>query len=169
MHRFLSVLIAVALLIGTSVDAGARQSASATLAVSANVVKNCTITTTPVAFGAYDPVTANATAPLDGTGSVVVTCTRGAAATVALNAGSNAQGTTRRMATGEAGATFLTYELYKDSGHAEIWGGETGNDLEIGAAPDRNPRTFVVYGRIAGGQDATVGTYSDVVVATVNF
>ena len=75
-----------------------RQSAS--LTVSATVSKNCTITTAPVTFGAYDSVTANATAPLDGIGTVTVTCTKGAPAKVGLNAGSNAQGTTRRMSRG---------------------------------------------------------------------
>ena len=90
------------------------ESATASLTVSANVSKNCTITTAPVTFGAYDSVTANATAPLDGIGTVTVTCTKGAAAKVGLNAGSNAQGTTRRMA--GAAAEYLTYELYKDTG-----------------------------------------------------
>ena len=56
---------------------------------------------------------ANATAPLDGTGTVIVTCTKGAAAKVGLDAGGNAQGTTRRMSRGAA--EYLTYELYKDS------------------------------------------------------
>jgi spore coat protein U-like protein len=41
--------------------------------------------------------------------------------------------------------------------------------LDIPAAPNRNPRDFPVYGRVAAAQDATVGTYTDTVVATVNF
>jgi spore coat protein U-like protein len=45
--------------------------------VSAVVVKNCTITTAPVAFGNYDSVAANATTPLDGLGTVTVACTKG--------------------------------------------------------------------------------------------
>ena len=49
-----------------------------------HVVKNCTITTAPVAFGNYDSVAANATAPLDGLGTVTVACTKGAAAKVGL-------------------------------------------------------------------------------------
>ena len=81
-----------------SVPAGAQGSAaSSSLTVSANVVKNCTISTAPVAFGNYDAVAANATAPLDGIGTVTVTCTKGAAAKVGLGVGGNAQGNTRRM------------------------------------------------------------------------
>ena len=65
---------------GEQAQPPSRQSAS--LTVSANVAKNCTITTAPVDFGNYDSVAANATAPLDGIGTVTVTCTKGAAAKV---------------------------------------------------------------------------------------
>ena len=100
-------------------------------------------------FGAYDPVAANATAPLDGIGTVTVTCTKGAAAKVGLNPGSNAQGTTRRMSQGAA--AYLTYELYKDASHATVWGDTIDTALDIPAAPNRNPRDFTVYGRVAAG------------------
>ncbi len=146
---------------------GQSGSTSASLTVSANVTQNCTITTTPVNFGAYDPVAANATAPLDGVGTVVVTCTKGAAAKVGLNPGANAQGTTRRMLGGTA--AYLTYELYKDTSRTTVWGDTADTGLDIPAAPNRLPRTFDVYGRVAPAQDATVGAYSDTVLATVNF
>ena len=45
------------------------QTASTNLSVTATVAKNCSITTTAVAFGSYDPIVANAATPLDGTGS----------------------------------------------------------------------------------------------------
>jgi len=143
------------------------QSASASLTVSANVSKNCTITTAPVNFGLYDPIAANATAPLDGTGTVTITCTKGSTATVALSVGSNAEGTTRRMLGGTA--AYLTYELYKDSNHSAVWGDTLDTALDVPAAPNRTPRDFPVYGRVTAGQDATVGNYTDTVVATVNF
>ena len=120
-----------------------------------------------MAFGSYDSVAANATAPLDGIGTVVVTCTKGAAAKVGLNAGGNAQGATRRMA-GSA-AEFLTYELYKDTGHATVWGNTAATALDVPAAMNQNPRSFTVYGRVAQAQAAAVGNYTDTVVATVNF
>jgi len=143
------------------------QTQSASLTVTANVTKNCTIATAPVNFGAYDPVAANATAPLDGVGTVTITCTKGAPAKVGLSVGSNAEGTTRRMA--GAAAAFLGYELYKDTTHATVWGDTIDSALDVVAAPDRNPRSFTVYGRVAPAQDATVGTYTDTVLATVNF
>ena len=169
MRRISIVLAGFAVL---SIVAAGRLSAqsgsnSASLTVTANVTKNCTITTAPVNLGAYDPVAANATAPLDGIGTVTVTCTKGAPAKVGLSTGSNAQGATRRM-TGGADA-FLTYELYKDTGRATVWGYTLYTALDVPAAPDRNPRAFPVYGRVVAAQDATVGTYTDTVLATVNF
>jgi spore coat protein U-like protein len=157
-------LVAVLLVAENGLEA---QSASASLTVSANVTKNCTITTAPVNFGSYDPVAANATAPLDGIGTVTVTCTKGAVAKVGLNTGANAQGAIRRMTQGAA--EYLTYEIYKDTAHANIWGDTADTALDIPAAPNRNPRTFTAYGRVPAAQDATVGNYTDTVVATVNF
>jgi len=143
------------------------QQQSASLTVTATVSKNCTISTAPVNFGAYDPVAGNATAPLDGIGTITVTCTKGASAHVSLNEGSNSQGGTRRMR--QSGTAYLSYQIYKDTGRTDVWGDDFGNNLDIGAAPNRNPRTFTAYGRVPAGQDATVGNYSDTVVATVNF
>jgi spore coat protein U-like protein len=143
------------------------QSATASLTVNASVQKNCTITTAPVNFGAYDPVTANSTSPLDGIGTVTVTCTKGAPAKVGLGTGTNPQGATRRMAA--PAAQYLTYELYKEAGRVTIWGDTPTTGLDIPPAPDRNARNFTVFGRVAQAQDAAVGTYTDTVVATVNF
>jgi spore coat protein U-like protein len=167
MRRILTSLAALSACLTVSHHALSAQSATASLQVTANVTKNCTISTAPINFGAYDPVAGNATAPLDGIGTLTVTCTKGAVAKVGLNAGSSAQGTTRRMTQGTA--EYLTYEIYKDAAHANIWGDTADTALDIPAAPNRNPRTFTAYGRVAAAQDAAVGNYTDTVVATVNF
>jgi spore coat protein U-like protein len=168
MARSLCVLAGLAVVAAIAAESRlSGQSSSASLTVTANVSKNCTITTSPVNFGAYDPVAANATAPLDGTGILTVTCTKGAMAHVGLSPGSNAQGSTRRMQ--QSATSFLTYEIYKDAGRTIVWGNDIGSNLDIGPAPNRNPRTFTAYGRVPQAQDATVGSYTDTVVATVNF
>jgi spore coat protein U-like protein len=167
MRRILIVLAGFAFVSIAAESRLSGQTASTSLAVSATVTKNCTITTAPVNFGAYDPVAANATAPLDGIGTVTVTCTKGAAAKVGLGVGSNAQGTTRRMGGGTT--SYLTYELYRDSSHTTVWGDTVDNALDVPAAPSRNPQSFTVYGRVVAAQDVTVGSYTDTVVATVNF
>ena len=168
--RRIVILLAGFAVVSVAVESrlsGQTGSATANLSISATVSKNCTISTAPVAFGAYDSVTANRTAPLDGTGTVIVTCTKGAPAKVGLNAGANAQGATRRMA-GTA-AEHLTYELYKDAAHASVWGNTAADALDVPAAVNQNPQNFTVYGRVLQNQTAAVGAYTDTVVATVNF
>jgi spore coat protein U-like protein len=142
------------------------QTASTNLNVTATVNGNCTITTSAVAFSSYDPVGAHAATDLDGTGTVSVTCTKGAGTRIDLGLGSNAAGSTRRMA---SGTERLTYELYKDSGRTQVWGSGTTNGNNIGAAPSRATRNVTVYGRVPAAQDVAAGSYTDTVVATINF
>ncbi len=158
-------------LIALSIAAGGltvyADSATAVIQVSASVRRNCLITTQPLAYGAYDPVGTNATSPLDATAAIQLTCTKGTTAQIGLDPGANGQGTIRRLTNGATG--FMTYELYQDSGHSVVWTNTGSGIVDAGAAPDKNPRPFTVYGRIAGGQDVIVGNYTDSVVATVNF
>lgn len=165
----ISKAAAVAAAIGISAAAAPAFAATANtnLAVSATVINNCLITTSALAFGSYDPVVANSAANLDGTGVVSVACTKGVSPTIALGLGSNASGSTRRM--GDGSGNFLTYELYKDAGRVTVWGTSGAALLSPTAAPSKAARAFTVYGRVMAGQDATVGSYTDTVVATVNF
>lgn len=168
MIRTLGATTAAAGIIGGALSVGAAAAtATANLTVSATVTTNCTITTTALAFGSYDPVVANASANLDGTGALSVACTKGAAPTIALGGGSNASGSTRRMSDGAS--HYLTYELYRDPSRSTVWGGSGAGLLTTAAAPSKVARDFTVYGRIVGNQDVPAGTYGDTVVATVNF
>jgi len=151
-------------------SAYAAGSATSSFTVSASVVASCTISSTTLAFGNYDPIVTNATTPLDVNGSVTITCTRGASTTIGLDLGqnaANATGTTRAMAT--AGPDYLSYELYQDTSHATLWGNSGGNLFTPAVAPSKNARTFTIYGRIPAAQGSTTGSYTDTVVATVNF
>jgi spore coat protein U-like protein len=155
-----------------SLPAFAAGSASANLAVSASVANNCTISTTAVSFGTYDPLSAVDT---DSTGSVTITCTKGTSATIALDTGAHASGATRRMDDGSG--NVLSYELYHPANlnpgagaaYTTVWGAAGGNLFAPAAAPSKASRTFTVSGRIAAGQDVAAGSYTDTVQATVNF
>lgn len=141
--------------------------ATANLGVSATVTNNCTISTSPVAFGSYDPVVTHASTDLDGSGTVTVACTKGATSTVGLGLGSNASGSTRRMTDGAT--NYLSYELYQDAGRTTVWGNAGAGLYNPGAAPSKTARNFTVYGRVTSNQDVPAGSYNDTVVATVNF
>jgi spore coat protein U domain-containing protein, fimbrial subunit CupE1/2/3/6 len=162
-----SATILIVLLAGAPAFAA---SATSSFSISATVTNNCTITTSAISFGAYDPTVSNLSTPLDATGSVTITCTKGAATTLGLSAGANsanATGTTRAM---KSGSDYLSYELYQDTGRATVWGNSGTSLFTPPVAPSKDPRTFTTYGRIPAGQDVPAGTtYTDTVTATVNF
>jgi spore coat protein U-like protein len=167
LSKLLLVLSTIGVLVASSDSPVMAGSATANLSVTATVSANCTISTTAVAFPAYDPIVTNASVNDDGTGSVIVTCTRGTAATIGLGLGANASGSQMRMK--DATTDYLNYALYQDSGRATVWGNSGAGLLSPVAAPDKTPRTFTVYGRIPSAQDVPAGSYTDTVVATVNF
>ncbi len=135
--------------------------------VTATVNPECTVSTTTVNFGAYDPVAANAATPKDSTGTVSVYCTTSTLATVSLDLGTNALGSNRRMlgSTGD----LLTYELYRDAARTIVW-----NTVNTNTGTSTSKLTpinggFVAYGRVPAAQDVGIGSYSDTVLVTVNY
>ena len=148
---------------------------AANLGAGSSVAPNCTITTAPLAFGAYDPIGANAAVARTGTGSITVACTAGSAPTISLNLGVNAVGAVRKMA---SGTDRLDYELYQPpnttpgiacSALSTIWGTAAGNMFTPTVPTSKAARTYNVCGSIAAGQDVAGGSYSDTVTATVTF
>jgi spore coat protein U-like protein len=161
-------LVAAALLF--TAHAAVAASKSTTFNVSSSVSANCTISATDLNFGAYDPVVANKTTPLDVNTTVTVLCTKGSAGvTVGLDLGSHAAAGSRFMA---SATDSLQYELYSDSAGGTVWSNGGAGLVTwpvfgpIGAGAG-TPHT--VFGRVPAGQDVSVGSYTDVVTATVNF
>jgi spore coat protein U-like protein len=143
----------------------------------ATVNTDCIILTTPVAFGGYDPIGAHRSANLDATGSITVACIKGTAPTIALDLGSNASGSARQMR--ETSGDVLGYELYWPPNNtpgtpcsfpgATVWGTAGANLFSATGAPTKAARTYNVCGSVAAGQNPSIGTYSDTVMATVSF
>lgn len=171
---YLSAVVAATLTLAAS-SLFAASSPSVGLSITASVTGKCIVSSTSaVAFGAYDPVTTNAStgADLDGTGSVGIKCTPGDGVSISLDSGANASGNQRRMQ-GPSGSSsaFMNYSLYSDSARTTAWGnGSNGASVQtITASTSSSERTFTVYGRVPKGQDVNVGSFSDTVQATVNF
>lgn len=144
--------------------------AQADLSVTAEISANCIISTTPVAFGAYDPVSANAVSALNGAGKVTVTCTNGSTGLITLGQGANADtGSTaaaplRRMVFD--GTNYLSYGLYTNAGRTLTW---SDADHAVSHSGTGVSTDVDVYGKIPGGQNQPAGSYVDTVVANVNF
>jgi len=165
--------------VGSALDAVAL-TATGTLSVTATVVDNCAFTTTPVAFGNYDPAVVNAAGGenLTGTGTLLVTCTTGDAISIDLDQGgspatsSSATVPLRQMVSG--GTNLLGYTLFWPSAAgaggavtATVWG--TGGGTSFGYTATGVQQTINVFGSVAKGQNVPAGSYSDTVNVVVNF
>ena len=173
----LRVRLAVVVALAAGV-AGTGSSLAATdtdnLLVSASVTATCTIATTPVAFGAYDPTSVTA---LNGTGAVTVLCTNGTAGYITLGEGTHADAAStpaipvRQMAGGAAAAGRLAYLLYSEATRTDVWGNTPTTGLNHNG--DGTSTAITVYGTIPAQQNVIAGSggtaYADTVIATVTF
>src|SRR5262245_7453059 len=132
----------------------------------AQLAPSCTLSTTSVQFGLYDVFAA---APLSSTGTVTVKC-NASAVNIAVTLDRGASGTFNPRKPSN-GTQALDYNLYRDAAGLVIWGdGSGGTSFYADANPRNNKNvTHTVFGRIPAGQDVPAGTYSDTIVATINF
>ncbi len=164
-------LLCIAVLLAMAVPAAQGSTATANLSVTATVIASCTISASSLGFGNYDPVVTNASANLDATGILNVSCTSGSNGTVTLGQGSHpAGGSTdtaplRRMFDGASG--YLSYAFYQDSSRAVVWGNTAATGVVYSGTGTGG--TLTIYGRVGGGQGVPAGSYADTVVATVTF
>jgi spore coat protein U-like protein len=141
------------------------------MAESGHAAVTCAATATGVAFGNYSPLQTTASTS---TGTVVVNCSAtGAAGTVTLlfdlSAGMSGSYSPRKMF---SGTHSLSYNLYLNTAHTQIWGNGTGGTSTISTTLTVTPRrgaqaSQTVYGMIPSGQDVAAGSYSDTIVVTV--
>lgn len=124
------------------------------------VAASCTLSSSGVNFGTYDPVDAVDTR---GTGTVRLDCDTAVNASVAISGGG-------RSAVDHAmtnGSSPLVYDLYVDPQHAMTWGDGTGGSQTVtfdGTAVDRP-----IYGSIRARQRVTAGSYADTILLTVSY
>jgi spore coat protein U-like protein len=144
----------------------ANSTATSTLDVSANVTSNCSVSTTPLAFGNVDVTTG---AAVDGTGGLNVTCTNGTGwvATADQGAGTGADLVTRKMS---SGGNLLSYRLFTDSDQSTIWGDGADATGMLGDIGSGSAQSKTIYGRVLAGQNgAPAGAYADTVTVTVTY
>ena len=143
---------------------------TSTMSVSTTVRHACSIDTTPMAFGTYDGVVANASSALNATATVISTCTSGAAALITMNAGNSAGSGSDNMPFRQMNAgtgEYLVYQVYSDVSRKTIW----GNSAPTGVALTGTgaPQTLTVYGSIPSAQIVTKGEYSDQIIVTITY
>lgn len=137
-------------------------------------VCTCTLSTTNVAFGNYNPMAFGNT---DTTGTIKVDCGGVVGLlipfNIAISAGNSGSYAARQL---KSGVKTLAYNLYTDSSYTTVWGDgsassqiiSSGVTLDaLGLAPAQN---FYVYGRIPGRQTTAVpGVYADTISVTLTY
>lgn len=126
----------------------------------------CTVTTVPVAFGAYNPASGTAT---DGVGTINISCDKAPAVKpIAISTGGSGTYTSRAM---KNGTWSLNYNLYTSAARTQIWGNGTGGSVTVnyGGGGTGPSYAITVYGRIPPSQNVGAGSYSDSLVVTIQF
>lgn len=163
-HCFLTgfgFLAVVPLLPGSA----AAQTATDSFTVQIQITSECLINSaSTLDFGASGVLSAAVAA----TSEIIVQCTSGTTYNVGLNAGLGAGATVAaRLMTGPASAT-VTYSLYTDVAHTDVWGNTIGTDTVSGTGTGA-AQTYTVYGQVPAQSTPAAGTYSDTVTVTVTY
>jgi len=141
-------------------DGASAAIATHAIPVTANVVAACTITASPLAFGAYDPF---ASTPLDVNAPLNFACTKSLTAWIGLdNVG------TRSMVNG---ASSLPYEIYTGAqGTSPLWGNTAATGVSVTGTGSTDATSAVMHGRISPNMPGLIsGAYSQSIQATINF
>ncbi|MBS3027993.1 MAG: spore coat U domain-containing protein [Dolichospermum sp. DET66] len=162
MMRRLALASALFVAVGSAAPSMAvADTATSNLSISSNVPSNCTISTSALNFGSYDPGTGSSV-----TGTVTTNCTVLANAVITLSLGVYPEQSQRRLK--HSYADFhLNYALYQDNQKTTTWGNSSSTGVDItGEGFDKSKS---VYGVIPAGQTVASGNYYDTVVATITF
>ena len=166
---FAVALATAALLPSIPADAAtySNGTATATMLVSLTVQAACSITANPLNFGSSTALTS----VVDQQSTLSVTCATGTPYNIGLNLGtvSGSTSTSRLMAGITAGNTStVAFELYRDSGHANIWGNTQGTDT-VGGTGTGSAQTVPVYGEVSAQTTPQPDTYQSTVTAPLFF
>lgn len=135
------------------------------LLVDATVEGDCLITGNTMSFGTY---VAGQVTDVDVSADITVTCTVDTPYFIELSLGTYPMTCpTRQMYDGISG--YLQYGLFKDPGRTQPWCTSTDFAELNGLIGAGTPQIYPVNGRIFGGQSTPPGSYSDTVVAIVNW
>jgi spore coat protein U-like protein len=153
--------------------ASSQSTTEANLQVTATVQAACQISTEPLNFGNYDPLSNN---DLNAQGAVVMNCVAGVAPKIYLGRGINFKDGDRQML--GSNGELLKYKIFQPdstlSGQGctskiTEWKDSGNNRLITTASTITGTKKYAVCGVIPKNQSPTEGTYSDTVVARFDF
>jgi len=121
---------------------------------------SCTVSTSGIAFGSYDPFLPQHVASV---ATISVTCEEITSYSIALSSG----GGTYEQRVMNNGLHQLLYNLYTDATLNTVWGDGAGHSATV--SDTQLTAMHTVYGLIPARQNAHVGDYSDTIVITVTY
>jgi spore coat protein U-like protein len=169
MRNVLTTLLTAGALLGAAGSASAANPATTNFTVTATVLKNCTVSALPLAFGPYTP----GAGALAVNTTVSVSCTKSTPFNTELTAGLTA-GTTiaQRLLSDGAGDT-LQYNLYTTAGFGTPWGITIGTNTVAGVGAGMGtPVVQTVFGQLVdsvANQAVPPGAYSDTITVNVAY
>ncbi|HWT13601.1 MAG TPA: spore coat U domain-containing protein [Allosphingosinicella sp.] len=150
-----SLLLAAPALLAGTLGAGPAEAS----------VGGCSVSSAGITFSPYDTVNRPA---VDSTGTISVTCTGSGDENLSLNlTGGNSGSCTSRQL--RNGAASLGYQIYRDAARvSNFCDGGSRLDISIDfGSNSTQTRTYTMYGRIAGSQNPSWGSYSDTLAITL--
>lgn len=160
------VLLTLALAVAL-VSVGSASTVNGTLNVSATVTAGaCTVDNPSLSFGSLSFPMASG---VNGAGTITVNCASGVPYAIDLSPGSTDVSTGQRTLVGPDGATFITYNLYRDPLRSQVWGTALGGGVVNGLGSGVS-QPVPVYGFIPiQPQPPFQGQYGATVVISVTF
>jgi spore coat protein U-like protein len=147
-----------------SAEAPLAATATTTFSVSVTLAATCTINSaSALSFGNQGILSTN----VDQTSTVQVTCTNTTPYNIGLDVGTGSGATVASRLMTSGGAT-VTYSLYQDSAHANVWGNTIGTNTVTGTG-NGTGQNYTVYGRIPPQTTPAPGTYTDTITVTVTY
>ncbi len=162
-HSLAAVLAGVALSLSST--AAFSQQAIGNMAVGMVVAAQCTVASDPVDFG-NQALIVNAV-PI--TGNLTVQCTADSDYQIQLSVGAGTGATVAtRFMTGAASGDLATYTVHQGAATGPVWGVTLGTDTIDGTATG-DVETLGFTAVLAAGQSVAADTYTDTLVATINY
>lgn len=142
-------------------------SASASLAVTARVLRTCSLSTSSLSIGNYDPSVRIAATDHTGSTELTVVCKRGATSAITIGAESNAPGVVISRVTFSE-SDRLKQEARRSSG-LQVWSNSASDVLYHRMTDGTAPQSISVYGRIPRSRLVGEDSGVDTVTYTINF
>ena len=165
MNRIVRHVVALAVVSIATLRFAEAGTATGQIAVTLTLQAECKLTSTSdLAFG----TTGVLQAAILATSTINVQCTNTLPYNIALNAGTGVGATvaSRKMTAG-AGST-VSYELFRDSGHTQVWGDTIGTNT-VAATGTGAIQAYTVYGRVPIQVTPAAGNYTDTVQVTITY